>query len=76
MSASSAANDPRGALPVEVSLLRLLDAAIWMRHSYSDNARAVRSEVGLAVTPGGPRTSYRGCPMGGATHPCCFRSPA
>lgn len=64
MSASSAANDLRGALPVEVSLLRPLDAAIWMRHSDSDNARAVRSQVGLAVTPGGPRTSYRGLSEG------------
>lgn len=35
----------------EVSLLRLLDVALWMRGSESQNARRVRARYGLAVTP-------------------------
>ncbi|HEY0534847.1 MAG TPA: hypothetical protein VGD29_24950 [Actinoplanes sp.] len=30
-----------------VSLLRLLDVAVWMRHSGSGNARKARSEAGV-----------------------------
>jgi hypothetical protein len=33
-----------------VSTLRLLDAAVWMRHSQSKNARAARVEVGMTAS--------------------------
>lgn len=46
--------DLRGSVLAEVALLRLLDAAIWMRYSESDNARAVRTEVGLTFAPRRP----------------------
>lgn len=34
----------------EVPILRLLDALLWMRHSESKNARAVRRDLGLPVS--------------------------
>jgi hypothetical protein len=40
-----------GTAATQTSTLRLLDALIWMRHSESKNARAVRIDLGLEVTP-------------------------
>ena len=42
-------------LTLEVSTLRLLDVAIWMRHSDGTNARREQSRLGLAVAPRPPR---------------------
>lgn len=41
----------RGKVPTDVPTLRLLDVAIWMRTSESDNARGTRERLGLDVQP-------------------------
>lgn len=41
----------RGQVPDVVPTLRLLDAAIWMRYSESENARNERVHVGFTVLP-------------------------
>ena len=38
-------------LPPEVTTLRLLDAAVWMWGSESNNARKCRGELGIPLTP-------------------------
>jgi hypothetical protein len=40
-----------GGVSPSVSVLRLLDAVLWMRGSEADNARQVRSRHGLPVAP-------------------------
>jgi len=50
----------RGEVPASVPTLRLLDVAMWMRLSESDNARGVRRRLGLPVTARADSQSDRG----------------